>query len=82
MAPPTGESESDAVRLDFDRRRKLDFHGSNVTADAGLPPFRPLDDVRGWTGLLELRCQTAAAAPGSPARQYSSGMRRRGIPRR
>ena len=44
MAHPTGESKSGALRLDFDRRLKLEFHGSNVTSDAGLLPFRELDD--------------------------------------
>src|SRR6266536_9720 len=51
MAHPSGESKSGALRLDFDRRLKLEFHGSNVTSDAGLLPFRELDDILGLTVL-------------------------------
>ena len=31
-----GEACKDALKLDFDRRLKLEFYGTKVTSDAGL----------------------------------------------
>ncbi len=36
MAYPMGEAKLPPLRIDFDRRLKLEFHGSDISSDGGV----------------------------------------------
>ena len=46
-----GEGKNDAMRVNYDDKLKLEFHGVKVTSDAGLFAYREIDNVFGLTEL-------------------------------
>ena len=55
-----GEAGKDALRVGFDHAIKLEFHGARISSDAGLFPYRDLDEAAkltesGAAGLFDFR---------------------------
>ena len=46
-----GNGEKAPLRLQFNPKVRLEFHGATVTSDAGLLPIRELDDALGLTHI-------------------------------
>ena len=77
MADPTGESNNEALRLNFDRRLMLQFCGSTITSDAGLLAYRELDDTLKLTDTAADR--HADARIGKNGRHRLAGLLRQSV---
>ena len=47
------EACKDTMRISFDRKLKLEFHRTMVISNAGLLPYRELDEVLGLTTMMD-----------------------------
>src|SRR5215211_6639440 len=77
MSDPTGEADTSALRLDFDRRLRLRFRGSTITSDAGLLAYRELDDTLSLTDTGADRL--ADARTGKNGRHRWAGLLRQSV---
>ena len=48
-----GERKKRALRVQFDRSVKLEFHGAKITSDGGILVHRELDEVLGLMAMAE-----------------------------
>jgi len=77
MAYPMGEADNGVLRLDFDRRLRLQFRGSTITSDGGLLAYRELEDTFALTDTGAERL--ADARTGKNGRHRLAGLLRQSV---
>ena len=60
-----GEARKDVLRLDFDSRLKLEFHGTKVTSDGGWVAARRGSRLQGDIAMANLRGLRRLPMPGT-----------------
>ena len=48
-----GEARNDGLRVRFDSKVKLEFHGARVSSEGGLLAYRELDEALGLTAMAD-----------------------------
>ena len=77
MENSVGGSTGGALRLDFDRRLKFEFHGLWISSDAGLLAYRELGEA---LGLGAMAGDVLANAPtGKNGRHALLGLLRQSV---
>ncbi|MHC4259978.1 MAG: hypothetical protein ACYSTF_06165 [Planctomycetota bacterium] len=52
----------DALKVSFDRKVKVEFHGTKGSSDAGLLAYREFDEVLALTTMIESELTDSRAA--------------------
>src|SRR3954453_4016858 len=69
--------QTEPLRPQFDRRRRLEFHGAHVTSDAGLLAYRELDDALDLT--ISAAAQLQDTRTGQNTRHTATALLRQSI---